>query len=306
MLSLLLSISLAYAGDYVDTLVAAREAIVSADYAKATEILSSAESIAPNSKEFIRSSDIAQIWYLRGVLKHLSGADPLGDWRQSLVMHLGHKWDTELISDESAQDAFIALKTEIQNRPIVPLQIPEKYGQAVLYVDGFMRVPADYAYQGIHFAQIKCPNGEYYGQWATFEKKIKWIKMCPYKFDVDDMPEVEVEDEWAMFSSMGADDEMLAPEVNLENEIVAAPAWDRINKPALYSAAGAGVTSTILYALALNGKNKFNDLSNPDIQSEADLDSLRASTNRKAITSATFGTTAVVLYFVAIWNLKNK
>jgi len=306
MLAFLLSLSMAQAGEYEDSLATAREAIVAEDYAKATEILNSAEKLAPMSPEILKSADIAQIWYLYGVLKHLQGQDPLEDWRQALVMHLGHEWDSELITDEGAQDAFIALKTEVQKRSIVSLQVPEKYGQAKLYVDGFMRAPADFSYQGMHLAQIKCPNGEVYGQWATFEKKVKWIKMCPDKFDVEDMPEPEVEDEWAMFSSMGGDDGMVAPEVNMENEMVAPPVWDRLNKPALYSAGGAAVVSSIFYAMALSGKNAFNDLDNPDITSNDDLQALRASTNAKAITSASLGTAAVGLYFVAFWNLKNK
>jgi hypothetical protein len=307
MLPILFMLSTGYAGEFQESLITAREAILAEDYAKATEILNSAEIIAPTSTEILTPSEIAQIWYLHGVLNYRQGREPLDEWRQTLIIHLGHQWDEELLTDEAARDAFIALQTEIQNRPIVSLQVPEKYGHAELYVDGFLRAPSDFAYKGTHLAQIKCPNGEVFGKWTTFEKKVKWIKMCPYKFDVNDMPEPEEEDdEWAMFSSMGSDSGMIAPEVNMDNEKVAAPVWDRINKPALYSAGGAAVASTVLYAMALNGKSAFEDIDNADISSEADLDELRASTNRKAISSVTLGGAAAGLYLVAFWNLKNK
>lgn len=284
------------------SLTDARAAIIAKEYQKAENLLDQAYDQAPDSTEIINASDLSQIWYLRGVSAQLQGSDPLDDFRQALVLYPDKDWDKELSADEAAQDAFWAVKSEIQSRQIVPLQVPEQYGQAKLYVDGYERKPAHYAYQGMHLAQIKCPEGEIFGKWSNFEKTHKWLKMCPYKFDVTDMPAAAEEDEWAMFG--GAQD--APPEVNMSNEVVAPPLWQRLHKPTLYGAVGSGVVSIGLYGLAMSNNQKFKDLAGAGITTLDEAEALRSTTNTIAITSAVLGVSSGGLYFYSMSKAKIK
>lgn len=280
----------------------AKKSLLEKNFDATLTALDAAYDYAPTAKTILKAKDLAQIWYLRGMVAHLQSEDPLDDWRQALVLYPDTKWDEALSTDESAQDAFWALKAEVQSRKIVSLQVPEQYGQALLYVDGYERAPADFAYQGMHLAQIQCPQGEIFGKWSKFEKTHKWLKMCPYKFDVTDMPEAEEEDEWAMFGgSMGGDD---APSVNMDNQMVAPPLWERLHKPTLYGAGGAAVVSAGLYMVALGNNKKFSDLNNTDIKTIDDLKSLQSTTNTIAITSASLGVVSGVLYVYSLSKAK--
>ena len=126
---------------------------------------------------------------------------------------------------------------------------------------------------------------------GNFEKTFKWIKMCPYKFDVADMPEPEAVDEWDMFGG-GFGGEESAPEVNMSNQMVADPLLQRMNKPTLYGAIGSAVVAGTLYGIALKNAGEFEDLDNALTINE--LDSLRAKTNAIAVTSMTLGYCRVV------------
>ena len=195
---------------------------------------------------------------------------------------------------------FWALKTEVQNRRIVSIQHPEQYGHAKLYVDGFLRAPGDFVYQGEHLAQIECPNGEVFGKWTNFEKTFKWIKMCPYKFDVTDMPEPESVDEWDMFGGFGGEES--APEVNMSNQMVADPLFMRMDKPTLYGSIGSAVIAGALYGVALKNNGEFTDLDSALTVTE--LDALRSKTNTIAIGSMTFGVLSGGLYMYSMSTAK--
>jgi hypothetical protein len=265
------------------------------DGAKAS--LSNAEKAMAKVGKILTSNEISQVWYYRGVIASVSGEDPLDAWRQALIINLGQQWDAALVNDDAAQDAFLALKTEVQNRRILSVQHPEEYGHAKIYVDGFLRAPGDFVYQGEHFAQIECPKGDVHGKWLTFEKTVKWIKMCPYKFDVTDMPESEAVDEWDMFGGVAGGDES-APEVNMSNQMVTDSLLERMNKPTLYGSLGSAVLAGTLYAVALQNNAKFVDV-DTDL-SVTELDSLRSQTNIIAISSATLGILSGGLYMYSM------
>ena len=242
-------------------------------------------------------SEISQVWFYQGVLEFKLGEDSLDSWRQTLIVNLGQPWDAKAIEDEAAQDVYLALKDEVQSRKIVSLQVPEQYGQAKLYVDGFLRAPSDFAYQGMHFAQIECPEGEVFGKWSTFEKTFKWLKMCPYKFDVTDMPESEATDEWDMFGSFGGASDS-APEVNMNNAIVAAPLWERLDKRTLYGSLASAGVAVSLYGIARVKGSTFDDPQNGlDAQG---LEDLRSQTNAIAFGSMTFGVIGGGLYIYSM------
>ena len=177
----------------------AKDKLIEKDYKSADKLLLEAKESMEDVERILSVNEISSVWFYLGISQQLQGNDPLHYWRQTLILNLGQAWDIELLNDESSYDAFLALKSEVQNRKIVSLQVPELYGQSKIYVDGFLRAPADFAYQGEHFAQIECPKGDIHSKWTTFEKKVKWIKMCPYKFDVTDVPQEEAVDEWDMF-----------------------------------------------------------------------------------------------------------
>ncbi len=281
---------------FKEQITLAKQQIKSNSLQAAEDSLNKAQKEVAKVESILTSSDISEIWYLRGVVQSLKGEDPLESWRQTLIINLGQEWNADLVKDEALRDLFLALKTEVQNRKIVSVQHPEQYGQAKLYVDGFLRAPGDFVYQGEHFAQIECPKGDVHSKWTDFEKTFKWIKMCPYKFDVTDMPEPEAVDEWDMFG--GFADEETAPDVNMSNQVVAAPLFERMNKPTLYGSVGTAAAAGMFYGLALKNNQKFDDLENG--LSVEELDSLRGATNTIAISSMTFGIVSGGLYMYSM------
>ena len=131
-----------------------------------------------------------------------------------------------------------------------------------------------------------------------FEKRHNWIKMCPVKFDVnEEPPKSEEEDEWAAFGDMFGGD-AAAPDVNLENEMVPPPLWDRIDKPYFYSAAGSMAGALITYSAALAGRVAYDDLSNEGVGNVDDLAQLRSQTNTLFYATVGVGTVAVALYAI--------
>ena len=168
-------------------------------------------------------------------------------------------------------------------------------------MDGFLRAPSDFAYQGMHFAQIQCPKGEVFSKWSTFEKNFKWLKMCPYKFDVTDMPEPEATDEWDMFGAFGGADTS-APDVNMSNAMVAPPLWERLDKRTLYGSIGSATLAAGLYGVAVSKGNTFDDPEN-GLDAEG-LESLRSQTNTIAMGSMTFGVVGAGLYIYTMSTAK--
>lgn len=286
---------------FQEQMTLARQQLKSNNLDGALNSLEKAEKEMSKSTTILTSNEISQVWYFRGVAEAMQGKDPLESWRQALIINLGQQWDADLLSDESSQDLFLALKTEVQNRRIVSIQHPDQYGHAKLYVDGFLRAPGDFVYQGQHLAQIECPNGEVFGKWTNFEKTFKWIKLCPYKFDVTDMPEPEAVDEWDMFGGSFGGEET-APDVNMSNQVVADPLFKRMDKTTLYGSIASAAVAGALYGVASKNNGKFENLDSG--LTVAELDALRNTTNTIAITSMTFGVLSGGLYMYSMSTAK--
>ena len=292
----------------------AKKSLGQRNFEEASGLLKQATVEIESSKRLVSNEELAEIWYLKGMLAFLSEVDSSGEvqmeaWRKALVLNAKHPWDESLSADEAAQDTFWALKSEVLSRPIVSLQLPEQYGMANLYVDGFKRAPGEFSkatkfvYQGEHFAQIECPNDtddslQLVSTWVTFERKFDWIKLCPNSFDLTKIPEVAEEDD-SGFGDMFASGPQ-TPEVNLNNPLLLLPLWDRLNKPILYSAGGTAAVAGALYGVALSQRSLFLDASNPDLQTIEDLDAFRSQTNIIARTSLTFGIVSGGLYLYAM------
>jgi len=296
----------------------AKSALMEKNFEAASGLLNQVYSEIESTKRLVTNKELAEIWYLRGMLAMMSAVDPSGDtqmeaWRRALVLNPDHSWDEKLSDNEEGQDTFWALKSEVKSRPIVSLQLPTQYGMANLYVDGFKRAPGEFSkattfvYQGEHFAQFECPNDsddtvQLVSKWVTFERKFDWLGMCPSTFDVTKMPVVE-ESEDDGFGDLFATGPQ-TPEVNLNNPALILPLWDRLNKNTLYAAGGTAVVATALYSVALSNRAAFMDVSNPDLQTLDDLDAFRKQTNIISRTSLGFGVVSGVLYLYAMQQAK--
>jgi len=195
-----------------DQLQAARAALVAGDARTADKALDLVEAAAPAEGAVVGSGQLAQLFFYRGVVEHLGGdkkGRALDAWRQALLFDNSFRWDSEVLDADDPRSLFEALRAEVRSRKRMDAFIPEKTGAARLYVDGERRTSSDQVLQGMHLAQIECPDGSVYGRWTDLNKDPKWFKLCPE--GVDDTVVVQeaapVEDEWAEFGPMfGSED----------------------------------------------------------------------------------------------------
>ncbi|MEC7984495.1 MAG: hypothetical protein VX278_04990, partial [Myxococcota bacterium] len=209
-------------------------------------------------------------------------------------------------------------------------------------VDGVQRSYGDSGVPfGEHFLQVECPKGDYFAKWSKLAKDPKWIKICPYKFDVNDMPKVE-DDIFADFDAdipdvaneepvvtepektkkpkkpkkskeepkppaedpTDAQAQIDKPTDPLERQRVPAKVWEKINKPLLVGAGVSAIAAGAVYYLAVQDRMAFDDPNNPDVLMPEDLEVLRDSTNTKVYVSAGLGVSAVGLYTAAFWKVR--
>lgn len=183
-LGLALAAAPAQAGVNED-LSAARAALVAGDAKGALGALQSAQAAAQSSTELVPNRQLAQIFYLRGVALRLNGDKEAGnaEWRQALVIHNQHEWDGALIADNEVRDFFEALRSEVRGRPKVDALVPAQVGAAKLFIDGERAEAGQKVLEGLHLSQVACPEDVVYGQWTRFDKKTKWLKLCPKGVD---------------------------------------------------------------------------------------------------------------------------
>ena len=304
MLYLILGFSVAQAEDLVGSIDKAREALVKKEYAKALELLEQAEGAVTTHSKVVKPKDLASIWYYRGTAKKLLEQDPLGDWRQALIFDLQYQWEDGFIDSSTTSDFFLNIRDEVKYRPQSTVCVPEKYGQAKLYVNGYLLKGHSAVPEGRHFAQIECPKGEVYGQWTDFSKQIKWLKMCKYSFDVEDMPVKEEEDEFGEFGAFGSKANA-TPVATLAADTTPCTApTGKGDKTFIYAAAGTAAVSGVVYLLALQGRAKYDDFEHPDVNTPEDLSDIRKSVNTQVFTSAGLGGVAIGLYGYAMWKYK--
>jgi hypothetical protein len=205
--------SAALAGTFTEDLSAAQTALAAEDFGAAEASIASAEAAAVNLEGIAQPGLIARVHYLRGMQAHLTDANEaaMNHWRTALLIDNAHQWDEGIAKDDRAQDLFEALRAEVRDRPDVDAMVPPLLGLAELYIDGGRVCPGDTVQEGLHLAQVSCPEDRVYGQWADFpRKKMKWLKMCPNGVDVNAVPAPKEESEGDMFGlgdALGGEDE---------------------------------------------------------------------------------------------------
>jgi hypothetical protein len=324
-LSLLLMSATAQADEYLDALEKAKtllqegkhqECIDTIDEARLLMDIGMAKSKPPKDGEkplVYTPEQISFLYLYRGNARYLqSEGDGLDDWRKALIIHPYLEWDENLVTDGQAWDIFLAIKGEIRTRNEIDLSIPEKNGRAVIYVDGIQRLQGDMVPEGEHFVQVKCPKDDVQSFYTTFRKSIKWVKACPYKYDVNEEVEVIIENEWDAFgpafgntdAPIDINEEVETSDGQEEEEYVSP--WQRIDKNLVYASTGLVLVGSVLYTRALSEKNAYMDFDNPDIKTLEDLQDLRKKTNNHFYASmGSFGTAAGV-YSYAIWKIRQN
>jgi len=191
-----------------DELGKARAALVSGDGKAAAQALDSAEDEAVDEAAVLPASLLARLYFYRGVSEHIQGdkkGRALDAWRQALIFDNGFQWDREVLDADDPRALFEALRAEVRSRSRVDTWVPEAVGAAKLFVDGQRRSHGDEVRQGIHLAQIECPDGSVHGKWTDLTKDPKWFKLCPAGVDTSVVVEeaaASSEDEFADFAPM--------------------------------------------------------------------------------------------------------
>lgn len=203
----------ASAGTFTEELSSAQAALTAKDLGAASSAIDAAEQLATSLEGVAQPSLLAQVHYLRGMHSQLSGArdEAMNHFRRALLINNEHQWDEGIAKDDVAQDLFEALRAEVRDRRQVDGLVPPLLGLAELYVDGTRICPGDTVQEGLHLAQVSCPEDRFYGQWAEFpRKKMKWLKLCPNEVDVNAIPAPKEEAEEDMFGfgdALGGEDE---------------------------------------------------------------------------------------------------
>ncbi len=308
MLTALLLVSLGNAGTLEATVDAARDAIIAGDLPLAAGYLRSAEGYGPHAAAVIEGEELARIWLYRGMIVHMSGGgqdQSMDLWRQALVVSVEVPWDEQALVDRDAQDLFEALRQEIRDRPQIDAWVPAAVGAAKLYVDGERVRAGDAVREGVHLAQIACPDEQgVFGQWTSFEKDPKWLKLCPDGVDTTVAVAEEEEDEFGefglSFGSAGAStDEPATP-----LPPTAESARVKVSVPLLVGAGGAALISGGMYLAALSSRAQFDDVTSPSIQTIDDVSAMQQQTNTRVYLSAGSGAVALGLYAAAFLDLR--
>ena len=309
MLTTLLLTTVATASTFEVTLDAAREKISGGDLATAAGYIRAAKNYAPQAPDIIGPDELGRIWLYRGMIALMVGEsedDAMDLWRQAFVLSSDLQWDEAAMVNGPERDLFEALRQEVEGRARVDARIPEKVGAAKLYVDGGKRIFGDGVREGMHFAQITCPDGQgTFGVWTVFtERKFDWLAMCPA--GVDTSVVVTDDGEGDGFDSFGPSfgGGPRVAEGPFE-PLPPAPAEPRVSvsMPLLLSAGGTALISGGLYLAALNSRAQFDDLTNTDLQTASNVSDLRKQTNTRVYISAGTGVVAVGLYTAAFLDL---
>ncbi|MFT5682078.1 MAG: hypothetical protein ACI8RZ_002996 [Myxococcota bacterium] len=307
MLAAALLIASATAGTFEVTLDAARDKIADGDLATAAGYIRAAKSYAPESPDILEPDELGRIWLYRGVIASKVGEDEdevMDLWRQAFVVSPDIQWDEIAMTSGPERDLFEALRQEVQGRPRVSAMVPEKLGAAKIYVDGGKRISGDGVREGMHLGQITCPDEQgTFGVWTDFtERKFDWLTLCPGGVDTSVVATDDEEDEFGDFGpAFGGGGVAEGP----GDPLPPAPVEPRVSvsMPLLLSAGGTALISGGLYLAALSSRGQFDDLTNPDLQTAANVSDQRKKTNTRVYLSAGAGVAAVGLYTAAFLDL---
>ncbi len=181
----LLLLSTSFAGTLAEPVASAKAALRAKDAKAAVAALAGVEE-GVRSGAVVDPAELASVFYLRGVALRLEGdkkkkAPDL--WRSALAIDNSLPWDESLLDDGDAFSYFEALRGEVRSRGEVDPQVPEALGAAKAYVDGNRVRMGDTVIAGLHLAQISCDDGTIQGTWTSFDKPVKWVKLCPNGID---------------------------------------------------------------------------------------------------------------------------
>lgn len=271
---LLASVSgIARAETVADRLEAVRAAVAEGDKKQAKKLLMGADVLVADSNEILSASQIALLFYLRGVEASLRRRQDaaMDAWRQTLLIDNLYEWDSALVADRDQHRLFEALRKEVGSRDEVSPGAPEKSGLAKLYVDGERIGSETRLLAGVHLAQVSCPETGVHGVWTDFEEPVAWLAMCPEGIDTTVVAaDAPADDEFGgmgpVFGVAEEDPDPVPVEVTPEPEEAVAtkpskPArekqglkWNEV-PPGLYMMAGGGVlfvTGTVVNFAMVN------------------------------------------------------
>ena len=185
--------STVYASDFLTEFEAAKRAFENKDFRLMEKHINQSTVLLAKHTSVITPQNLSDPWMLLAAAKYQEEKEPIWEFRNALILNPYLDWDDTYIQNNEMRDLFYAIKSEIEYREKTKTHVPEQYGLAKLYVDGVEIGYGSEVPRGEHLLQIKCPKGEVVSKWHTFAKNPKWLKMCPYKFDVTEMPDVKDE-----------------------------------------------------------------------------------------------------------------
>jgi hypothetical protein len=153
---------------------------------------------------------LAQLWVYQGYAYYLQNDSVSNQeaWRKAFVIDSDVQFDMALLEGKPEDDVDNVLNFFEQNRRLttgsqtVIAQVPEKLGEAQLFIDGENVLFGTEVFTGAHLFQINCPQDSLQSKWMILNgevsEKVDWLGLCPS--GVDTSVEVETDD---MFASMG-------------------------------------------------------------------------------------------------------
>jgi hypothetical protein len=316
--ALLVSASAEAADPWADSLAAARQALIQRETKAANAQLAAAEAAAPGLGAVVLPRELARIWFYRGVSAWLDGdtrGRSMDAWRMSLVVDPSFEWDEEVMRDDTAQNLYEALRSEVRDRKQIDARVPEKTGAAQIFIDGNRKRFGETAAVGKHLGQIKCPDEQVYGLWTDLEKDPKWFKLCPAGVDTTVVvAEAPVDEFGDMGPAFGPEPGEAPADPGLATAVD--PAGDpslaggggeggpvavrrKIYWPLVGAAGALGLAAGGMHLVAAKNADSYSALDNDELQSAADLEELRGKVNRQEGVAVTLAGLSAGVYVAA-------
>ena len=197
-----ISMEVAHAQEETNALETAREALRENNAKQALKHLDSFQESLACPQRIVNKDVLASIWVYRGYAYHLLGKNDsvvLEAWDQAFAMNITIQFDEDVLSTDSKDEQenenilnyFEARRRMAEGFGGLDLRVPEKVGEAKLYVDGRAVAHGEVVHPGLHLAQIVCPADSLQSRWLSFEEEFDWFSMCPSGVDVEQGQEEE-------------------------------------------------------------------------------------------------------------------
>lgn len=278
-----------------------KSALERGDFDGAAQMIPLTMSGAPYTNEVVDAQTVGELLYYQGLLPRMMGVQRPGDldlWRDALVIFPRLEWSKDLLDDRDQQAVFEALRGEVSQRSAVATDVPEQRGLARMYVDGVEHEQAQAVSAGLHLVQVACPGGKVAGRWTRLDKPVAWLELCPQPVDLGVSPAQAEEDDpfGDMDNPRAGPDPLplrLVPVAQLPSFSV------RWKSKLLIGAGASAVVAGGLYTAALLSRSKYDTLDAGSVQNQADLDSLRSTTNTQVGLSLVFAGAGIGMATVA-------